>query len=239
MSTTTVPWRDTIKKEARGVNDLDLGEVQETGTYYVHTQRGIGSKTQFYIPKRMFRNYDGHTVHFDIAENDANQFVGNKFPSDEEYRAKYERPTMEKPMGPSNAEYNDMERIPIMTERIEVSKHMHTDEVTITKTPYMETRTMDVPVMHEEIRIEEARPASGTKVPEVRRDLNEETIKIPVRHEDVDVRRTPEVKEELVIHRTPVTETRRISEDVRSERFEVTDKTKATLEEEKKKHSVA
>ncbi|MGD6851546.1 MAG: YsnF/AvaK domain-containing protein [Candidatus Bathyarchaeia archaeon] len=245
MSTTTVPWRDVEKKEARGANDFDLGEVQDTGTYFVHTQRGIGSKTQFYIPKKLFRNYDGHTVHFNVDETDANQFVGNKYPSDDEYRAKYERQTKEKPSmtptsPPSSNTYDNLERIPIMTERLDVTKHVHRDEVTITKTPYMETRTMDVPVMHEEIRVEEAKPSASTKVPEVRRDLTQETIKIPVEHEDVDIRRTPEVKEELVIHKTPVTETRHISEEVRSEKFEVSDKTKANiLDEEKKKNANA
>jgi uncharacterized protein (DUF779 family) len=98
MTTTTVSWRDVIKKEARGNNDYDLGEVQEVGTYYVHTQRGIGEKTQFYIPKKLFRNYDGRTVRFDVDEANAKQFLGNRFPSDAEYRAKYETPVQEKPI---------------------------------------------------------------------------------------------------------------------------------------------
>jgi hypothetical protein len=49
-----VSWDDAKKKEARGINDYDLGEVQDTGTYYVHTQKGIERKTQYYIPKKMF-----------------------------------------------------------------------------------------------------------------------------------------------------------------------------------------
>ena len=97
MTTNTAPWSDTIKKEARGTNDYDLGEVQDTGTYYVHTQRGIEHRTQFYIPKKLFKNYDGHTVHFDVDEADANQFIGKKYPSDEEYRAKYEPQPKETP----------------------------------------------------------------------------------------------------------------------------------------------
>lgn len=242
MTTTTVSWSDAVKKEARGTNDYDLGEVQDTGTFYVHTQRGIERRTQFYIPKKLFKSYDGNTVVFDVDEANANQFVGNKYPSDAEYRAKYETSAREKPnVTPSSTAYENLERIPIMTERLDVTKHVHSDEVVITKTPYMETKTVDIPVTHEELKVEEVKSSSGTKVPqEVRKDLTEEIIRIPVEHEDVDVTKTPEVQEELVIHKTPVTETRHISEEVRTEKFEVSDNTKAhALEEEKKKRSTA
>lgn len=247
MTANTVSWTDAHKKEARGANNFDLGEVQDTGTYYVHTQKGIGTHTQYYIPKKYFKSYDGRTVRFDVAEANANQFVGNKYPSDAEYLAKYEpklppKPAMAKPVAviPSGMTGDIVERIPLMTEHLDVSKHLHEDEVIITKEPYMENQTRDVGVMHEEIRIEEAKPSGTTRIPESRRDMTNETIRVPVRHEDVDVTRTPEVREEVIVHKTPVTETRHISEQVRSEKFEVTDKTREhALDEEKKKRSNA
>jgi uncharacterized protein (TIGR02271 family) len=113
---------------------------------------------------------------------------------------------------------------------------MHNEEVTITKTPYMEKQTRDVPVMHEELRIEEAKPSANMPVPEMKRDMTQETIKINLAHEDVDVKKTPEVREELIIHKTPVTETRHISEDIRSEKFTTSDNIKGTaLDEERRK----
>ena len=247
MAATTVSWKEAHKKEARGVNNYDLGEVQDTGTYYVRTQKGIGTKTQYFIPKKYFSSYNGHTVHFDVSEANAKEFVGDKYPTDEEYRAKYEpRKAMAPAMAAAAAPVvipstgpmagtDIVERIPLMTEHLDVSKHMHEDEVVITKTPYMENQTRDVGVMHEEIRIEEAKPSNTTRMPETKRDMNTETIRVPVRHEDVDVSRTPEVKEEVIVHRTPVTENRHISEQVRSEKFEVSDKTKANLMDEEKK----
>jgi uncharacterized protein (TIGR02271 family) len=76
-------------------------------------------------------------------------------------------------------------------------------------------------------------------MPEAKRDMNAETIRVPVRHEDVDVTRTPEVKEEVIVHRKPVTETRHISEQVRSEKFDVKNNTRAAaLDEEKRKRGV-
>lgn len=238
MSTNTVSWRDAIKKEARGANGFDLGEVQDTGTYYVHTQKGIERRTHYYIPKKMFRSYDGHTVLFDVDEASASQFVGQRYPSDSEYLAKYERQAkQEKPTVISSATATDIvERIPLMTEHLDVTKHLHKDEVTITKVPYVESQSRDIGVTHEEISIEEVKPSGTTKVPEMRKDMTEQVIRIPVEHEDIDIRKSPEVREELVVHKKPVTETRHISEDVRSEKYQVSDKTKdAYLEEQKKK----
>ena len=45
-----IDWNDTIKKESRGVNNEDLGEVQEVTGGYVLVQRGIINKEKFYIP---------------------------------------------------------------------------------------------------------------------------------------------------------------------------------------------
>ena len=35
-----IEWNEIIKKEARGINDLDLGEVQEIQSDVVVTQKG-------------------------------------------------------------------------------------------------------------------------------------------------------------------------------------------------------
>jgi hypothetical protein len=35
----SIEWNDVIKKEARGSNDDDVGEVQEVGQTYVVTRR--------------------------------------------------------------------------------------------------------------------------------------------------------------------------------------------------------
>jgi hypothetical protein len=44
-----VNWDEVTKKEARGENDEDLGEVQEIGDKYVLTQKGLVSKEKFNI----------------------------------------------------------------------------------------------------------------------------------------------------------------------------------------------
>lgn len=41
---------DTIKKEARGIDGLDLGKVIEIGETFVVTQRGLINKKKYHLP---------------------------------------------------------------------------------------------------------------------------------------------------------------------------------------------
>ena len=73
-----INWDDTIKKEARGSNDEDLGEVQEVTDGYVLVQRGMINKEKFYIPQDQAQSYDGSVLRFRISENE----MINKYMSD-------------------------------------------------------------------------------------------------------------------------------------------------------------
>ena len=70
-----INWSDVIKKEARGINDYDLGEVQEISEDYVITQRGVADKTRFMIPKTLVSNFDGHNLHFNVSEQDGSKYT--------------------------------------------------------------------------------------------------------------------------------------------------------------------
>ena len=92
----SIDWKDTVKKEARGVNDYDLGEVQDIGLTFVHTQRGIATKEQFYIPKYLVEGYDGSTLWFNVGEVQGREFIRTSPPLDADYRTKY-RTTSSRP----------------------------------------------------------------------------------------------------------------------------------------------
>ncbi|HEU5121017.1 MAG TPA: hypothetical protein VFT71_08510 [Candidatus Nitrosocosmicus sp.] len=71
-----IDWNDVIKKEAKGNNDFDLGEVQEVSNGLILTQRGIGNKEIFSIPQYKVESYDGKTLKFAISEDEAlNKFM--------------------------------------------------------------------------------------------------------------------------------------------------------------------
>ncbi|TVP41440.1 hypothetical protein [Candidatus Nitrosocosmicus arcticus] len=69
-----INWSDVIKKEARGIDDYDLGEVQEISEDYVITERGVVDKTKFVIPKTFTSHFDGHNLHFKVSEQDASKY---------------------------------------------------------------------------------------------------------------------------------------------------------------------
>jgi hypothetical protein len=47
----TIDWDKIIKKEARGLDDYDLGEVQEFDEEFVITKKGVVDKDKFYLPR--------------------------------------------------------------------------------------------------------------------------------------------------------------------------------------------
>ena len=206
MSSSTIDWSDVIKKEARGNNDEDLGEVQEVGENYILVQRGLINKDKFYIPKDMVEGYDGEVLRFSIFEEDAkSKFLRDSPPTANE--------------GLTAARKAEETIVPITAERLDASTRESTREATITKEPVTETKTVEVPVTHEEISIE-------------RRDVSEHTIeerpvqsksetKVPLKQEEVQVTKQPYVKEEIIIKKKPVTENKTISEQVISEKVSV------------------
>jgi hypothetical protein len=69
-----INWNDVIKKEVRGTNDEDLGEVQEVKDNYVLVQRGIIKKEIFYIPKDQAESYDGNVLKFKFSEQEMSDY---------------------------------------------------------------------------------------------------------------------------------------------------------------------
>lgn len=66
-----IPWEEVIKKEARGIDDYDLGEVQYVLDQYVLTQKGIVERKWFEIPKELAQAFDGNKLIFRVSETEA------------------------------------------------------------------------------------------------------------------------------------------------------------------------
>ena len=85
----------------------------------------------------------------------------------------------------SNVSRETDTRVPLIEERLNVSKQESAQEATITKEPVTEIKTVDVPVMHEEVTIER-RPASETTTAASERPIESKTeMKIPLKKEEV------------------------------------------------------
>ena len=69
-----INWDDIIKKEARGLNDYDLGEVDAVEPDTVVTKKGIVDKDKFYLPKNLVEAFDGNKLLFKITKEEAQTY---------------------------------------------------------------------------------------------------------------------------------------------------------------------
>jgi uncharacterized protein (TIGR02271 family) len=212
MDSSNINWNDVIKKEARGNDDEDFGEVQDVQDNYVLVQKGIINKEQFYIPKEKAESYDGDVLRFRFSKEELSQYQ-NK-PSSSTTSAANEG------VSSYNAEERETEEesIPLTEERLDVSKKSQENQATVTKKPVTESKTVEVPLTREEVSIER-RPARGQT--EAQSPIqSQEEIKIPLKREEAQVSKTPYVKEEAVVKKKAVTDKKEITEDVTSEELD-------------------
>src|SRR5688572_3060439 len=233
-----IPWNEIIKKEAVGINNKDLGKVQEVGSVSILTKKGFLNTEFFDIPKNLVERYDGDKVYFKINEEEARNFSkrNSSITTEKEEEKDY---SINQSKIPVEDENNDLSTssfsidsknndivIPLMSEELVVTKKEVIDEVTITKEPTKETKSEQVQLMHEEINIER-RPVNNltdsANTSTTKEDIppieSKTEIKIPLKREEIEVTKKPYVKEEIVIKRKPVSETRRISEEIITEQI--------------------
>ena len=219
-------WNEVIKKQVNGLNDADFGEVQEVNENYVLTQRGNLNKEKFYLPRSIPHGYNGRILLFDITEEEAKKrFVIDKStPSASEGKEKsdFQRQDPESP-------------IPVIEERLEISKKETMVEAKVIKKPVKETKSVEVELTHEELIIEKRRVDDNTSSitmasqlaiqssPSPSEEITQSQIEIsiPLKKEDVVVSKKSFVKEEIIIKKKPVTETKTITEQIISEKVSV------------------
>jgi stress response protein YsnF len=232
-----IDWDDVIKKEARGNNDEDLGEVQEVTQDYVLVKKGVINKEKLYIPRDLAISYNGTILKFNItAEEAKNKFLRDSEPVFSQSQVTGEGATIT----------DDLIIIPVMAERLDVSKKTYSQEAKIIKESITETKTTEVQLVHDELYVE-TRPISREEEEEVsiakgyqtntslslvsssssvQSDIpniptEEEVATLFLRVEVPEVSKHPYLKEEIIVKKESITETKKISEQIRSERVNV------------------
>jgi uncharacterized protein (TIGR02271 family) len=217
-------WSETIKKEARGRNDEDLGEVQEISEGNVVVQKGLINKEKFYIPQNLAESYDGSVLRFSVSEEDVvNKYAGDSSPPsiEDQYSSTTAIDSGGGSGGGIQVEENEENTIPVTDEKLDVTKDTQESQTTLTKEPITETKTVEVPITHEEVTIEIRPPSGQTKAQEP--VSSKENITIPLKKEEVEVSKVPFVKEEAVVKKNPTTEAKEISEETTSEKINTHD----------------
>src|ERR687898_125115 len=116
----SINWNEIIKKEARGKNDEDLGEVQEVGDMYILVQKGLLSKEKFYIPRSEVDSYDGDVLRFKVSEEDVRtKYSGDLPPS---VSAVPDNSTNNIGENAAKQEESESNLVPLMEEKLNISK---------------------------------------------------------------------------------------------------------------------
>jgi hypothetical protein len=82
-----IDWKDVLKKEARGSNDIDLGEVQEMINDKIIVQRGVIKREKFYLPQNLVESFDGSILRFHISSDQISKYSEDSAPAstDDQY----------------------------------------------------------------------------------------------------------------------------------------------------------
>jgi hypothetical protein len=69
-----IDWDRVTKKEARGLEDYDLGEVEEVNDEFVITKKGVVDKDKFFLPRSKVLRFDGDKVWFEVTKDEAKAY---------------------------------------------------------------------------------------------------------------------------------------------------------------------
>jgi uncharacterized protein (TIGR02271 family) len=222
-----IDWNEVLKKKARGINDEILGEVRKVTQDYVLVEKGVFNKEKLYLPCDLAIGYDNNTLIFNItAEEAKNKFLRDSPPVFSQSQL----------MGEDATVADDLVIIPVMAERLDVSKNAYTQEAKIIKESITETKITEIPLVHDELYIE-TRPISEeeqastikeyqTETSSVQTDIptaeeEQEVATLFLRFEVPEVSKHPYLKEEIIVKKKSITETKKISQQVRSEKVYV------------------
>ena len=195
-----IPWNEVIKKDARGIDDYSLGEVRQVTSEHVITHKGIVNTKWFQIPKDLAQEFDGNQLILKVTEKEAKDMY-----------VKHESPLEE------DQEDSDI-TVSMVEERLEPRTKQVIEEATIVKEPVKETKHMEVSLTHEELVLERKPLSEPQMTVEEPVDARTE-IKIPLKREEIETTKQSYVKEEVIVTKKPVTETKTITEELTTEKL--------------------
>ena len=208
-----VNWDRIIHKNVRTLDNQGMGKViavpNDEDTIIISSQSG---GEQYKIPRSCVSGFNGA----EVLLNETAYKISSSYRVDNAgaYEAKPSDIITEERQQEGKEEQT---AVPLIEERLNVSKKTSTTQYTITKEPVTEKKTIEVPLTHEELVVEK-RPAKDSS-PAQGPVKSKTEIKVLLNREEVEVTKKPFVKEEVVVKKKPVTETRTVSDTVTSERI--------------------
>jgi len=208
-----VNWDRIIHKNVRTLDNQGMGKViavpNDEDTIIISSQSG---GEQYKIPRSLVSGFNGAEV---LLNETAYKISSSSYKVDSAraYEAKPSDIITEE-----RQQEQEETTVPLIEERLNVSKPTSTTQYTLTKEPVAEKKTIDVPVTHEELVVER-RPAKDSSSSPEGPVKSKTEIKVPLNREEVEVTKESFVKEEVVVKKKPITETRTVSDTVTKERI--------------------
>ncbi len=241
---------DVLKKEVIGINGLDLGKVIEIGETFVVTQRGLIDKKKYHLPISSIESFDGEFLNLKINETDLKS-----------YEQKTEDNLFE---GYSSFKSSDMSHevqttIPLIDEKLEVTKKTIEENMQIIKEPIKETKNVEIELVHDKITIikrafkeitdikndglhpyqSDGKPTISQldnkeeKVDFGNHDDNDTTeIIMTVEREEPVIAKRSYVREEVIVKKETIFETKTITEELIHEQMKSSDIEPTRIKEE-------
>ena len=224
-----INWNEVVGKEALGENGLDFGTVKELTDDYIVTEVGMLNKKIYHLPKSSAKYFNGVFLNFSLNESDLSIY---------EQKIEESAAADDKVLSESQDVSTKGETlIPLIGEDLQVTKNILEDNKKIVKVPVKETKTVQIELMHEKVIIERRNVNQSDNTYEKGtnnslKNNNKPSIQepdggseiyskaeflIPIKKEDPVITKRSFVREEVVIKKKPVTETKTITEEITRE----------------------
>jgi stress response protein YsnF len=134
---------DVLRKEAIGIDGLDLGKVIEIGETFIVIQRGLIEKKKYHLPISSIKSFDGELVNLEINEPDLKSYEQTEDNLFEGYSS----------FKSSDLSKEVQTTIPLIDEKLEVTKKTLEENMEIIKEPIKETKNVEINLFHNKITI--------------------------------------------------------------------------------------
>ena len=191
-----------------------IGDIAEVGQNYLLVQKGLFFPKDLYIPMSYVTAADARdsSVTINASKHEVETLGWDGPPAEGEWDTTRE---------PASGSHEESVTIPLREERVEAERRQRdAGEVNVGKRVVEQQQDFEVPVTREEVDITRRRVDRPADAGDAIVD-DGETVRVPVRAEDVEVRKNARVVEEVQVSKRPVTETKRVSETVRREEVDV------------------
>ena len=219
-----------------------VGEVVAAHRNYVVVEKGFFFPTDYYIPTSAVANADDDTIYLNVTKDQAldqgwdtaptedtaaETAVGTGYAADTGLAADtYATGTTTDTYATETARVDESDRIRVPVHEEELAagtRQVELGEVRIGKDVVAEERTLEVPVTEERVRV--SRVAVDRDATANDTAFQEGVIEVPVRGEEVELRKRVRVAEEVEVEKEAVQRTETVGGTVRREEVYVDDAT--------------